>query len=121
MPGRSKAMLGIAALAGAAAIAPLTGLAAADSPPHANVVEIVNDTPYVILHLYAHAEGMSDWEEDALGEEVIEPGKSLKLDFNVGANFCRFEMRIEFIDGDPLYLRSFDACRETVLHVTVER
>jgi len=105
------------AMAGAAMIAPAS-LAATNDKPHANVVEIVNDTPYVILHFYAHAEGMSDWDEDALGDEIIEPGKSLKLDFDVGPNFCRFELRIDFIDRDPLYLNGFDACRETVLHVT---
>jgi len=112
-------MFGFAALVGAA-LADASGSAAADEAPHANVVEIINDTPYTILHLYAHAESMSDWEEDALGEEIIEPGKRLKLDFNVGPNHCRFEMRIEFIDRDPLNLTGFDACRETELHVTVD-
>ncbi len=109
------------ALAAAALLGASGGLAAADDGPHANVVEIVNDTPYVILHLYAHAEGMSDWDEDALGEEVIEPGKSLKIDFDAGPSFCRFEVRIEFAGAPDFNLRNFDACRETVLRVTAAR
>lgn len=106
----------------AAALAGIGPGAIAATPPearHGNVVEIVNDTPFTILHFYAHEEGMADWTEDWLGELVIEPGKSLKMDFDAGPNRCRYDIRIEFIDGDDFNLARFDACAETVLRVSV--
>jgi len=89
---RARLALAVAAIA---VIAPHAMAAAPPEGRHGNVVVIVNDTPFMILHFYAHEEGMSDWTEDWLGELVIEPGKSLKMDFDAGPNRCRYHIRID--------------------------
>ena len=110
-------------LAAAAALS-LSGSAAPAAAPqegrHANTITLYNDTPSVMLHLYARAEGVSDWQEDILGNLVVEPGKSIKVNLDIGPNRCRFDIRMEFIDGDDVNLPRFDACKETELHAALE-
>jgi len=103
----------------AAAAALLTG-AAPPAAPHANTITLYNETPSVMLHLYARAEGLADWQEDILGNQVVEPGKSVRVNLDSGPNRCRFDIRMEFIDGDDVNVSRFDACKETELHATLD-
>jgi hypothetical protein len=109
-----KHLLVVAGLWLTATVAPA---AAPREAPHANTIVLFNDTSMVLLYLYARAEGSADWEEDLLGNLVVEPGKSIKVNLDIGPNRCRFDIRVEFIDDSKQYFPRFDACRETVLHV----
>jgi len=103
------------ALSGPAAMA-----AEPQEGPRANTITLYNDTPSVMLHLYARGEGLADWQEDILGDLVVEPGKSVRVNLDIGPNHCRFDIRMEFIDGDDVAVPRFDACKETELHATLE-
>ena len=73
-----------------------------------------------MLHLYARGEGLSDWQEDILGDQVVEPGRSVRVNLDIGPNHCRFDIKMEFIDGDDVNVPRFDACKETELHATLD-
>ena len=88
--------------------------------PRANTITLYNDTPSVMLHLYARGEGLSDWQEDILGDQVVEPGRSVRVNLDIGPNHCRFDIKMEFIDGDDVNVPRFDACKETELHATLD-
>ena len=112
-------LIAFAALAGAALIGPVSHLAAADDKLHANVIEFVNETPQTVMFIYAHMENVTDWEDDLLGTEVLEPGDSFKVDLNLGPGRCEYEIMVHLADEQRLHYRRFDACKETALHMSL--
>ena len=115
----ARVTLRIAAAASAAVIAPAGALAADDAAPHANVVEFVNETPYAVMYIYAHMEGVTDLEEDLLGEEILDPGERIKVEMDLGPNRCVYEIWLDLKTEQRLRYPRFDACKETTLHITM--
>lgn len=73
-------------------------------------VEVINNTGYTIVEFYGSNTGTTDWEEDILGVDVLPPGDSVLIDFNDGSDYCMFDMKIVFEDGDVLLEEGLDTC-----------
>ena len=117
MPGRvSRLAAAAAALLGASGSSAL----AQEAGPRANVIEFVNDTPYVVRFVYAHMNNVTDLEDDLLGGRELAPGQSFKVDMDLGPNRCVYEISAHFVDEQRLRYRRFDACKETVLRLTMD-
>lgn len=112
-------MLRAGALAGAIS-AGVAASAATDERPHANVIEFVNDTPQKVMFIYAHMENVTDWEDDLLGEDVLEPGQSFKVDLDLGPGRCEYEIMVHLADKQRLHYWPFDACKQTTLHISMD-
>ncbi|MBX7250266.1 MAG: hypothetical protein K1X35_14630 [Caulobacteraceae bacterium] len=54
--------------------------------------------------------------EDALGENVLQPGAALTLD--LASTACLYEVRADFADGRILVLAPYDACKEPELRLS---
>lgn len=109
------------AVAGAALIGLSGGVSAAEGEPHANVVEFINDTPYAVLFIYPHMDDVTDWEDDLLGNEVLEPGQRFKVNMDLGPRNCIYEITVQLATEQRLHYARFDACKETALHMTMDR
>jgi hypothetical protein len=73
-------------------------------------VTIVNDTNYTIVRFYGSNKGADSWEEDILGSDVLPPNSSVKINFDDGTGYCKFDFRAEFDDGDVLIKRNINIC-----------
>lgn len=81
-------------------------LAAFSFVPSAHAGDLVftlkNGTSGVLTYFHASPAGVSDWEEDILGSDVLGSGESIKVTIADGRNQCRYDMRFEFDEDSNL-------------------
>ncbi len=70
---------------------------------------LVNKTGIVINNLYVSESKSDDWEEDVLGEEVLENGESVTITFK-GRKACKWDLMVKDAEGEGLYWRDIDLC-----------
>jgi hypothetical protein len=73
-------------------------------------VTIINDTNYTIVEFYGSNTGESSWEEDILGQDVLPPGEDVVINFDDGSEYCMFDFRAVFEDGEELVEEGVDVC-----------
>ncbi len=78
---------------------------------------LVNDTGVTINNLFVSETSKDDWEEDVLGEDVLEDGASVSITFS-GKKACMWDLMVKDEDGESLYWRKIDLCEvsKVVLH-----
>ncbi|MGB3544816.1 hypothetical protein [Rubrivirga sp.] len=59
-------------------------LLAAFAPPSTGIVSLFNASDYVVTHVYASDCGTDEWEDDLLGQYVLEPGDELEVELSTG-------------------------------------
>ncbi len=73
-------------------------------------VRIINETSHTIVRFFGSNAGTTDWEEDILGDKVLEPGQSVMINFDDGTGYCKFDFKAEFSDGDEVVKHGIDVC-----------
>ncbi len=73
-------------------------------------VTIINNTDFTIVRFHGSNQGTDSWEEDILGRNVLKPQAKLKINFDDGTGFCRFDFRAVFNDGDVLVQNDINVC-----------
>jgi hypothetical protein len=96
---------------GAAALALVLALASV-SPASAQDrrVNIHNSTSYTIVHFYASNVTRDNWEEDILGQYVLNPGGSVMVNVDDGSGQCLFDFKAVFDDGDEAVKNGVNVC-----------
>ncbi|NLD14882.1 MAG: hypothetical protein GX665_07295 [Gammaproteobacteria bacterium] len=74
-------------------------------------VKIINKTNTTMIAFYASRSKTSDWEEDILGDDVLEPGESIRINIDDGTGACKFDFLGEFEDGDEVVKNGVDVCK----------
>ncbi|CAD5936168.1 hypothetical protein PCC9214_01618 [Planktothrix tepida] len=67
--------------------------------PGAVTIKLINGTDKVMTHFYASPPSTSDWENDILGADVLNPGESITININDGREDCDYDFRAIFQDG----------------------
>jgi hypothetical protein len=80
-----------------AALLALLGVLSFGFSAEAGTINIVNATGGDIYEIYISDSGSSDWEEDVMGEDVLEAGQTLRLSVN-GA-YRQFDLMAVDSDG----------------------
>ncbi len=73
-------------------------------------VNIVNKSGYTIVQFQGSNVGSNSWEEDILGNDVLEHGQSVSINFDDGSGYCKFDFLVTFEDGDELKEENIDIC-----------
>ncbi|MGR3290984.1 MAG: hypothetical protein ACU0C9_07285 [Paracoccaceae bacterium] len=73
-------------------------------------VTIINSTDFTIVRFYGSNKGSDYWEEDILGEDILGPNSQVRVNFDDGTGFCKFDFRAEFDDGDVLIKKDVNIC-----------
>ena len=73
-------------------------------------VKIINDTSFSLRELYGSNVGQDDWEEDVLGNDVIEPGGTWTVNFDDGSCYCFFDFKAVFSDNTSTIRRRYNVC-----------
>jgi hypothetical protein len=106
------------ALAAAATIAALSVTTTASADNHNRRILIVNDTHHALLRLYGSNVGADDWQEDVLGSGTLDAGERITVNFDDGSEYCNFDLKAVFDDGDEVIRRRFNVCTQSqwVIH-----
>jgi hypothetical protein len=78
-------------------------------------ITVQNDTGFAIVKFYGSKDGAADWQENILGQSVLESGSSVKIDFDDGTGTCVFDFRVVFDDGDELVKTAVNVCEVSTL------
>lgn len=62
-------------------------------------IKLINGTDKVMTEFYASPPSTSDWENDILGADVLNPGESVTININDGRRDCFYDFRAVFQDG----------------------
>lgn len=65
------------------------------------VFTLKNGTDSVLNNFHTSPAGVDSWEEDVFGDQVLEPGESIKITIADGRSVCTYDMKFEF-QGDDL-------------------
>jgi len=79
---------------------------------------LVNGSPVTLTHVYVSPSDTSDWEEDVMGRDVLNPGESVDIvfpasDSNVGK--CLYDIKVLARDGREGFLYKVDLCTTTTV------
>lgn len=86
-----------AAAIGVAAFAFMTPALAQDM-----TFTLINQSGHTLVEFYASPVTANDWEEDILGENVLESGYSAQVIIADGRANCEYDFLMVFDDGDEL-------------------
>jgi len=72
---------------------------------------LVNKTGVTINELYVSPSDVDDWEEDVLGQDVLENNQQVKINFAPDAKKCMYDLKVT-ADGDSeLIWEEIDLCK----------
>ena len=103
-------------------MAVLIGAGAAAAPPPATApmvqsrdgydrhVTIKNRTGWTMLRFYASDSRKDDWEEDILGDDVLENGQNVRINIDDGSGACVYDFKAEFTNGEELTRSRINVC-----------
>ena len=63
---------------------------------------LINMSGYTLVEFYTSPEDVASWEEDVLGNDVLESRYTLKITVADGRSQCVYDMLMVFDDGDRL-------------------
>jgi len=73
-------------------------------------VVIINETNHTMVHFYASNTAENTWQEDILGDDVVPPGKDVRINVDDGSGHCKYDFKAVFDDGDALIRRNINVC-----------
>jgi hypothetical protein len=74
-------------------------------------VLVYNNTSSAMMAFYASNIDRVGWEEDILGNSVVRPGGSVRINVDDGTNYCLFDFKAVFADGSKAVKSNVNVCR----------
>ena len=80
--------------------------------------QLVNDTEYDINEVYVSSSDSDDWEEDVMGEDILEAGARLNVNFNTDSRKRYWDIKVVDEEGDENVFEHFDLSRVHTIVLT---
>lgn len=80
-------------------------------------IRITNGTNIVVVNLYISNSASKAWAEDALGNDVVQPGNSISFNVNDGSGACIFDFAFVLENGQRIERPAVNVCTTTTLTV----
>ncbi|HZT06467.1 MAG TPA: hypothetical protein VFC51_05515 [Chloroflexota bacterium] len=80
---------------------------------------LVNNSSVEIDYAYVSSSSINDWQDDVLGNSVLEPGGSIQItfsDFKEGD--CQYDIKVVGKSGEEGYLYAIDLCSTATVTFT---
>ncbi len=71
---------------------------------------LTNSTGATIMEFYASPPGVNDWEEDILGEEVLESGDSVIITIGDSRDDCDYDFLVVYDDESEVQFDEMAIC-----------
>ncbi len=80
-------------------------------------VTVVNKVKKSIHHIYISEAKSDDWEEDVLGDDVLDPGESVKVTFDNSHKACKWDFKAVDTDGKEYMLMGVNLCEVATINI----
>lgn len=80
---------------------------------------LINNIGFMIFEIYVSPETSDDWEENILGDDILEPGEEYNITFT-GYDECIFDIMIVDEDGDTYTKMEIDLCSDYEVIFTLD-
>jgi hypothetical protein len=74
------------------------------------VFTLINKTNATLSEFYASPTGVDNWEEDILGQDVLNVGESASITISDGRETCVYDIKGVFADGDSAEQYKVNLC-----------
>lgn len=83
---------------------------------------LVNRTGFDISEVYVSPAKTDDWEEDVLGDDELENGKSTTIRFNRSTRTCIWDLKVVYSDDDSSAVwNNIDLCKISKVTIRYDR
>ena len=72
--------------------------------------ELRNETSQVLDQFYASPSATDDWEEDILGQDVLDAGQSGNVTIVNGSDQCEYDLKSVFQGGQEIVREDVNLC-----------
>ena len=73
--------------------------------------DLVNNSARAIANFYTSPSDTTDWQEDVLGEDTIDPGATDTITIATADGQCLYDMRFIMEDNAELVEKGIDVCK----------
>lgn len=81
--------------------------------------KLINRTGYQIDKVFVSPHNVKSWQEDVLGEDVLENGGNVDITFSRSEDTCNWDIKAIYEDGDvAVWTNGFNLCE--VSEITVK-
>lgn len=80
-----------------------------------------NETGYTIERVYVSTVDTKNWEEDVLGEDVLEDEDAVDISFDAAENTCRFDLKVVYDDGEEAMWGNLNLCTISKVEIHYDR
>ena len=72
---------------------------------------LVNKTGYELKEVYVAPTKSNSWEEDIMGQGVLEDGKAVNIHFSPKVKTCKWDLKVVYtVDGSNAVWNEIDLC-----------
>ena len=83
---------------------------------------LVNRTGYELKALFVSPSKSDDWQEDVLGQEVLEDGKAVNVHFSPKVKTCKWDLKVVYTEDDSNAVwQNIDLCSVDKITIHYDR
>jgi hypothetical protein len=75
------------------------------------ILKINNRTGYTISEIYIAPASVNNWEEDVMGDQTLETGTSVDIDFSRSADTCKWDLKAVYDDKTSAVWHNVNLCK----------
>lgn len=106
---------------GIAAVAAGMSLAAPAAAQGRQDFTLVNKTGYTISEVYVAPSASDDWEEDVLGQDVLDNKESVHITFSRKDKPCLWDLKVVYDDDESAEWEKFNLCEVSKISLSYDR
>lgn len=76
---------------------------------------VINGTGQTIQEMHVSASAKDNWEEDVLGDNILENGERFNLSFDRGEKACLWDLKVTYESGKTATWNAIDLCTVSVV------
>lgn len=70
--------------------------------------ELINSTGMDITHVYVSPANVNSWQEDVLGQDILESGSSVVITFDRSEQAAYWDIKVTYASGSENYWQGFN-------------
>lgn len=82
---------------------------------------ILNNTGYPIEQVHVSASTQDAWEEDVLGQDVLDVGDRVKIRFDADEGACLWDLKVTYTDGETAEWQGLNLCEVSLVALSYDR
>lgn len=82
---------------------------------------LINKTGYPINEVYVSPSQSDDWQEDVLGQDVLNSGQYVNINFSRKTSACKWDLQVVYSDGETSAWENFDLCKTSNITIYYNR